>query len=530
LKWNNVIRASEELNFDGMKKMFLLLLVLVPALFRAQAVQYDTLDMGNFVASISADGQLYEYGGLQWPKTTLQQDRRVINYLGHIWFGGFDPLGTLRVAAETYGQSGRGFYPGLANFDTLAWDSVWKITRAEVDQFRADFANSTVNFANYPIIASWPVFALNLNNDLTMGAPFVNMDNDPSYTPTGGDYPDFPGDQAIYFQFSDYPSTLFPARTGLEVRAFAYVYDCPELEDVLFLEYNIKNPTETILTDFRLGLWQDFDLGNAYDDYVGSDSLRGMMFVYNGDAYDETANGYGLNPPAAGIINLRPGASGSFTYENDFSLMGNPQTANDHYNYLRSYWKNSQPLQYMGTGAPTTYPYTGDAGWCGGPSSGWTEGPTNNPFDRRALLSTAPTTFAPSETKRYTFGVLMARGLYNDNLGSVCELQQLADSLRYFWDNHSFCGNLVGITPPQLELAVDMYPNPTHNFTTIQFENADLATSTLQLFDIAGRAVRTPQQTRGEQFTLDLRDMPAGIYWLKLQSGDKTYVGKLLRY
>ncbi|MBK8414465.1 MAG: hypothetical protein IPL22_08120 [Bacteroidetes bacterium] len=69
-------------------------------------------------------------------------------------------------------------------------------------------------------------------------------------------------------------------------------------------------------TNFRTGIWIDYDLGNATDDYVGTDVSLDMIYAYNGDSDDETTSGYGINPPAQGVYFLNQTLSGSMTYDN----------------------------------------------------------------------------------------------------------------------------------------------------------------------------------------------------------------------
>ena len=147
-----------------MKKSILLLFIAFVFGSTVYAQQVTaTLDIGNFAAPIRSDGQLFQnsnftLGGLEWPKTAVPGDKRYISYTGQIWMSGHDQQGTLRVAANEYGQTGECYFPGRAGFPNASWNNVWKISRAEIDQFRADFASGNVNFANYPVIQSWPAY------------------------------------------------------------------------------------------------------------------------------------------------------------------------------------------------------------------------------------------------------------------------------------------------------------------------------------------------------------------------------------
>ncbi len=172
-----------------MKKFILFCLLGLALQMQGQNAAYDLLDLGNFIAPIRSDGQLFQntplsLKGLEWPKTTVVNDKRTMSFAAHLWYGGLWPNGNVVVAAETYGQNGQTFHPGLYNFDGSLWDKVWKINRSEVDLFRSDFANGTLNFANYQVIQDWPAFGTDLNGNTRACAPFVDMDNDPQhYTP-----------------------------------------------------------------------------------------------------------------------------------------------------------------------------------------------------------------------------------------------------------------------------------------------------------------------------------------------------------
>jgi hypothetical protein len=532
-----------------MKKFIFLLLLGISICAQAQNAAYEVLDLGNFIAPIRSDGQLFQntplnLRGLEWPKTTIVNDKRTMSFAAHLWYGGINPSGNVVVAAETYGQSGQTFHPGLYNFDGTLWNRVWKISRSELDQFRADFTNGTVNFSNYQVIQDWPAFGTDLQGNVRACAPFVDMDNDPlHYTPTAGDYPEFPGDQAIYFQFADFPATptAYLEQTGIEVRAFAYVYDCQELQDVLFLQYDLTNQSAFAYTDFQIGLWNDFDIGNYADDYLATDPSRDLFIGYNGDAFDETSFGYGLNPPALGWTCLTGDASGGMYYNNDFTIKGNPETANHYYGYLSNLWKDGSGLvdngldgwQTTSPGAATQFPYPGNAGWCGGLSSGWTEmGAGNSPFDRRSLLSVSENTFAPGETKSVSFAMLMARGNYNDNLGSVCELIEMTDSLRLWWETDRLpctSGLTAVASPVDASSGVTIFPNPAHDRLTVSFENPRQLTAKMHVIDITGREMMAPQTATENQFRLDVSEFSAGVYFIQLECGEQSFVGKFVR-
>jgi Secretion system C-terminal sorting domain len=529
-----------------MKKISLLMLAILGIALGAQAQNATAiLNIGNFSAPIRSDGQLFQDGsyilpGLEWPKTSVVADKRYISYTGQLWMAATDPNGTLRVAANTYGQTGRGYFPGRSGFDPVAYDQAWKITKAEITQFQTDFANGTVNFANYPVIQTWPAFGTDLQGNVKPYAPFVDVDGNPAtYNPAAGDYPDVPGDEAVFFGFTDDPGTLvseFPNNLSFDVLGFAYAYSCPQLEDVLFLQYDVINATARGYTDLKIGLWQDNDLGNYADDYVGSDTTsdRPMIYTFNGDANDETAQGYGLTPPAIGTTLLSEPASNGMYYENNFTIVGNPNTPAYFAGYLASTWGDGSHLTHGGSGYATSgvnanFPFTGDPGFCSATQSGWhAAGAGMTPQDARTILATAPSTLLAGETKRLTFAMLMARDYTNQNLSSVCKLMTMQDSLSSWMNSAQMpcAGVATGVKAPR-DIAATLAPNPTHATSMIRFENAGNEIASAQVIDLQGRQVAATVSGTGTQLLLQTEGLAQGLYLVKLHCGDKQTVLRL---
>ncbi|MDP5169541.1 MAG: hypothetical protein NWR72_04800, partial [Bacteroidia bacterium] len=143
-------------------------------------------------------------------------------FASSLWIGGLDEAGQLRVAAQTYRQSGIDFWPGPLTGGPLGgnaatesatcerYDNMFKINKAEIDAYLAAYANRDVepfNLGDFPNVRDWPGIG-NPNSDLgtddegvtleafradgsiLYAAPFVNVDDDPfTYDPTRGDYP-----------------------------------------------------------------------------------------------------------------------------------------------------------------------------------------------------------------------------------------------------------------------------------------------------------------------------------------------------
>ncbi|MEM0999892.1 MAG: T9SS type A sorting domain-containing protein [Bacteroidota bacterium] len=449
----------------------------------------------------------------------------------------------------------------FAEYDPLAevlidqsWQKIWKISRAEIDQFILDFNANQVNFANYPDIETWPARGDVAQGEDSYLAPFVDVNQDGEYRPLqDGDYPCVEGDQALWWVYHDDGTHTETGglEMGLQVEQMAYVYDCgatPCGGDTTPVDYTtyhhleITNKSERSYTGTYVGVWVDVDVGNFFDDYIGSDTQLGLAFAYNGDAVDETASGYGPNPPAIGIKFLDNGqirkASNTMYYENDFSIRGNPTQPIHYYNYMRSLWKDATPLvaanNGYGLGLPTNWVYPGDPGFCGGNGDGnWSEPQVaNSPSDRRILVSFGPFDLAAGETVDLDYAVVWARGFYNDNFGSVCELKNAVQFVDSFWQAQSQnCFNIV-LDRPESQVApvgLDLYPNPSAGQFSLAFAEALRGRAELQLFNAAGQQVHA-QALAGyrRNFTVQVGDLPEGVYLVRIHGSGTEVTRKLI--
>ncbi|MCR5646248.1 MAG: hypothetical protein K6F96_07680 [Bacteroidales bacterium] len=354
-----------------------------------------------------------------------------------LWFGGLDAADSLHLAAMRYGQGhylggGQDYWAGPlkttdASIDlmtALKYHHVWSLTRAEIEQFKTNFNNPSCPVPED--ILSWPAhgegdYAYDL-------APYIDVNNDGRYNPADGDYPDIKGDQCLFFIFNDSykeHGESFGGKLGLEVHVMVYAFEDPfdeALNNTVFTHFEFFNRSSNDYHDVYLGLWFDWDLGYANDDYVGCDVQRNSCFVYNGMSFDGSGEptSYGDNPPAqvATVLSGPEGKrmTGFLYHNNDNSAIGDPENAPDYYNLLQARWKDGSHLQYGGIGYPgmegtvgpdCNYMFPGDSdpdnlGTNGiAPNEGyntngkyWTEETTGNqPSDRRGLAMVGPFRF-----------------------------------------------------------------------------------------------------------------------------------------
>jgi hypothetical protein len=414
-----------------------------------------------------------------------------------LWISGLDGNGQLYLASQQYEGAGDGDYwsgpltnDGLATISNAVssqYDKVWKIDRSEVDMF---LANGTISSS----ISNWPA-----HGDVLLGqdyylAPFMDVNMDGDYNPSDGDYPCFPGDQAVFFIYNDRKqhSLSGAASLGVEIHVMAYAFADPNsiLNESIFVHYKIKNQTTTTYSDSYIGLFADFDLGNPTDDYVGSDVTRGLTYVYNSDNNDEPigGSGYGPEPPAFGIVMLQgplldpDGLDNPFTgnlqdamdslgivYEGLGSGYGDNIVDNERsgwrsmihdgqgfpaattpigfYNLLQGRWADGSSLQYGGNGYQTNpgqtaqFAFPGNTdplgyGTGGNVQAPWSEpGEALVPGDRRTLSNFGSFTLEPGGVRGIDLAFVFARAGSGGQMASVAELQQRTDSIRSFFFN-----------------------------------------------------------------------------------------------
>ncbi len=437
------------------------------------------------------------------------------------------------------------------------WQDVWKVSKLQVQQFRQDFASQSVNFANYSDIGSWPGNGNVWAGEDAQLAPYIDMDNDGIYDPLhDGDYPCFPGDLALWWVYNDdgLHTETGGAPLGVQVENLAYVFDCnvspcPDtaLDYTTFYHVELTNHGQTDLHDVMIGNWMDVDLGNYSDDYVGCDSALGLAFVYNGDANDETQSGYGLNPPAFGAVILPNGeidAMGAMTYyENDFSVIGNPENAAQFYGYLRSSWKDGSPMVnnglngYLpaGAGSNTNFAFSGDPGFCGGSATGWSEASAGRqPFDRRLLQSVGPLTMGVGQEVALDYALVYSRSMSNDNLGNVCLLKSDAAAIKNWWSGSMDreCLSLITAKPDAqaaAPLSVQVFPNPNHGDFTIDFSSPQKQAVGMKLHNLQGQVVWEGQLNVGKT-SLDVATdgLASGLYLLQMTDGQTRMSQKVV--
>ena len=330
-----------------------------------------------------------------------------------------------------------------------------------------------------------------------LGAPFDDKNNNGIYEPSI-DVPGVPGaDQTIWFVANDLDSSqsqyLYGSNPlGVEMQATIWAYNqTGPVGNMLFRKYKLINKTGTgnlspvVFDSMYISMWTDVDLGDAGDDFVGTDSVLSLIYTYNANETDATYNP--LPPPAVGfnllqgpIINGVPGQDlnkngiddaidfgiyngqkigpgkinlpmttgyaiikGTVGYGDP--IQGDIRGAREFYNFFQGLWNQSgEPFINPLDGTITKFIYNGDpqkgTGWLDGLTylSGFPAG------DRRNGCASGPFTIAPGDTNEVIFAEIIAGAEPgSDRLSAIGNLKANTMIAKYLYDN-----NFDSFTPP----------------------------------------------------------------------------------
>ncbi len=410
---------------------------------------WDFISINNILMYMSNNGRMAynsksEGSGLEWPQGSAKY---VIFTDGIMWGGKVQ--GEPRTGGATYVpglQAGTILPDGTADEPSDDRFRLYKAIKMGAEAFSQLPAEDSVRLKKD--YEEWPVMD---------GAPWKDMNNNGVYEPDfteflewGGntdsllsDSPFLPGDETIWFVSNDRD----PVRTqnlygtqpiGIELHTLVWAYrQTGPLNNMLFTKYTVINKGTDDLTDAYFSKWSDPDLGDAFDDFVGIDTMLSLGYVYNGLAKDEV---YGV-PPAAGYdffqgpIVESPGDSAVYNfgirqgyknlpvstfayYINGSSIyrdpaLHEPRGTTEMYNYMQGLLFNGGRYIDPTTSEIVKVCLAGDPNT----GEGWIDGIVNSPGDRRFLMTAGPFTLAVGDTQEVVVATIVGQGA--DRLTSI---------------------------------------------------------------------------------------------------------------
>jgi hypothetical protein len=354
--------------------------------------------------------------------------------------------------------------------------------------------------------------------------PFWDRDGDGVYNPDNGDFPIIKGCCATYLIQNDtrdlHSSGALPI--GLQMVYHFYQYSNEgTLDDVTFIDVQTVNKGMHNFPEFRYGLLLDGDVGFPFDDYMGTDSLRQMAFFYNSDNYDEDdidleMDGFGLNPPALGLIALKEEVNSITPVSTGF-------------NTVYGKWMNLGGLQSSSLpftnpdGNPSTFIFSGSLDSL----DEWTEVNSESvPGDRNLLMSSIVNNFQVGDTISQTYAILYSR--IGNNLENAMDLKPRADEVRDFYLNGqvSQCEVMITGLDEPADLAVTVFPNPSTGefqiFSSSAFES-------LEIRDINGRELFKRTHIGAVESIINIAHLENGIYSLLIRSAFGTRTVRIVK-
>lgn len=456
------------------------------------------------------------------------------NFTASLWISALDAGSNLYTAGQTYRQRGLDFWPGALNsmgeidsIDCDDWNDMFNITGTEINDSKGGRGIS-YNMSRWP----------------SSHAPFFDANSDGIYDPSLGDYPILdvnkpnlvPG-QMIYWVFNDKGNThtAYPGSNsiGLEIQAFAYAFasnTSNAINNSTMYRYRITNKSNTTYSQFRVGFFNDYDLGNANDDYAGCDvsvnpsgKKRNLFYVYNGNNNDANGAGpgYGIAPPAFGITVLKPTEMEShmvFTNGGVTGLNSDPVNATELDRYLRGFWADGAPLTYgtpngRGGSDPCKFQFPGSTDPSGRPA--WVE--TDVYGDRRSVSSVASRRLAPGELMDVEFAYVWARDTPGTNLTSLEKLKVTTDTLINEYQT-LFSNFSTGISSKK-NIEFSIYPNPANEILHIKgISNIQ----TIKIYSSEGKLVKeikTPIEKK-----INIENLPAGSYFIQINNSFSKFI------
>jgi hypothetical protein len=436
------------------------------------------------------------------------------------------------------------FYPGPLGTNASCtpaesnnWDKLWKVNKTTIDSFKNITIHTLAN--THPSILQWPakgnVNATGNNNialSITQAlAPFVDVNNDNIYNALDGDYPKICGDQSIYTVFNDnthpHNNTLSQA-LKLQISLLAYASKASVVSNTTFYEYTITNKSTSKYNNTIIALWDDIDLGNAMDDYIGYDSTYRMAIGYNGDSLDD--NVYLTNLTQTGIAVFEQPSDepsnkhllGSMMYfNNNTGIIGNPSMALHYYNYSKATWIDDTHLKNTcigyGAGQDANYYMPDDPSIANGLSEG---GLCNNtPGDRRLILGSEQFTLDAGATVKFVIAVM------NTPLGSnntdFTTIKNTASNAYNYYISKDLPQSITDVNNTNFTIV----PNPINNVCTVNSNTGSI--KNIEVYNSNGQLLQLNTFKKSTSMQIDLSTVSNGLYFIKINSANGSAVKKV---
>ncbi len=268
----------------------------------------------------------------------------------------------------------------------------------------------------------------------------------------------------------------------------------------------------------------------AASTHSACNTLLESALCYNGEAADGQgiSGEYGEHPPAQSFTCLNYTMDG-FVYFLNWGVpspMQDPANAQEYYNYLRGFWRDSTRFTYGGNGYGGTIPvkqiFTGDPLT----GTGWTEFDSpQGPGDRRGLITSGPYDLAAGDTIHLEFAFVFARDHEGNNLSSFALLKDRIQQVRDFYEN------AMNIPESMIEQpAIWLYPNPCYSKLYCSLSHDFGKTpGDYFIYDITGKKVVSGRLMQEENHSIYTGDLSPGYYLIQIKGNQASGVARFIR-
>jgi hypothetical protein len=201
---------------------------------------------------------------------------------------------------------------------------------------------------------------------------------------------------------------------------------------------------------------------------------------------------------------------------------------------MTGYWVDGTPFTEGGTGylgsQLTKFVFPGDPN----DTAQWSEYSVRAVLpagDRRMVGSTGPMNFNAGEIKHFDLAFTTSYDSTNATFISIVDtLKRDADIVQAFYNNNVVpCRNqliTLGINQPGNDpvFNVSIFPNPSNTQITME---ADADIESLTMMDVTGRIVMQ-KSVNTKRLSINIASLAKGVYLLKLKSGNRLGVKKLV--
>lgn len=529
-----------------MKKIYLALTVVLSAGLFSQTnaqsqVQGEHLDINNIKAKVNSNGHLFNYVVNNYksePSFEIKNtDSKHTIHAASFWIGGVDAENKYHLSAPTFMLQGFDIFQGPMMFaqyyneqEDTKWNRVWKVSKEEVDKHAESYAET--GYVMPEAIKNWPAHGDVVKGQSPNLAPFVDINANGTYDPENGDYPSIKGDQAILFIYNDaraQHSSSGALQMGVEVVGMAYAFNRPDDEtydNMIFTEYTIINRSGFDYHDVKIGVWTDTDLGRFEDDYIGCDVKRNSYFGYNSDKQVSQEIFGTTKTPFQSVTLLSEDMDGFISWDNNWSVKGDPNFIVDYYGYMNLRWKDGSPLTQgsYGKGGSENAKFMYD----GNPikDKGWNEkGAQHTPADRRGLATTAIFDLEDGGMKKLAVAYNFSTG-YKEMIKNIdkSSRQYKKQTGPFAPEQQEFVNSENSMKP--LDLLV--FPNPMLDHATVAFDNPDNERFTVTVYDLQGRLVMREEGLSGTRYEITDEKLERGVYVVELVFETRRNSAKLI--